>query len=731
MLIDKISIENFRRYTKTEISFSGILTILAGANNSGKTSLVQLLDCILKGGAKLDFHDISILKQSEIITQLDEIFKREFIGNFPKNHVDLSEKLLQLFFNENTGDFSFIHDHIDIKVAVSYDTCESISLYSSYLMDLDIKNRMFYFSIKQEICPKLFKKQIKYGSERIYRYLKKYLETDSSKDRQLFIEKIIQLYSDSLLLSYGYANGSYSIIRKMEKGDFSKLFNYSFITADRQIGDYLSSNKTLTESVFDLLNKERRNETSPKEWAVATQNMLDTISGAVALSDIDNQLKKQTDSLLDNITQTLGTAGEINIHEIKMGIDMELHLLNKILKESIKLSYAIPTGADGENTVLLPEESQGLGISNLIYITLELMNFKIAAKKGIVNLFIIEEPEAHMHLQMQKCLINFLHNEYNSEKNVFPIQGLLTTHSDQIARSAKLEDIRVIRPLNPLSNKICDMSLFLLKYKEDRNFYQTFFKINFSNMIFADKAILYEGDTERMYIESLIYGTRTLKEESEFSFFTSLSQKYITYAQVGGAYIHKYAKLLEELEIKTLFLTDIDYKKNANSFVEINSGTSTNSGINYFCKNKGVDGSVKISDIYLWQSAQSTVGNFLIKTQTQKEGYARTLEDSILYEYIKSQTKDFYDTDFNVFTKIKRKNWSKVKRNLEISLPKRTSEESENNINIDDITRSTREIAKGLDSKKTNFMYSIIQSNKQYQLIPCYVKEGLEWLAKI
>ena len=75
-------------------------------------------------------------------------------------------------------------------------------------------------------------------------------------------------------------------------------------------------------------------------------------------------------------------------------------------------------------------------------------------------------------------------------------------------------------------------------------------------MIFADKVILYEGDTERLYIRKLLGMTE----------FASLRDNYIAFIQVGGAYAHNYLEILTMLKMKSLIITDLDYNKDATTF---------------------------------------------------------------------------------------------------------------------------------------------------------------------
>ena len=92
-------------------------------------------------------------------------------------------------------------------------------------------------------------------------------------------------------------------------------------------------------------------------------------------------------------------------------------------------------------------------------------------------------------------------------------------------------------------------------------------------MIFADRVILYEGDSERLYIRKLI----KLPE------FSALTDSYIAFIQVGGAYAHNYLPILKMLKMKTLIITDLDYNKDAMSMEEVKreDSKSTNATINY------------------------------------------------------------------------------------------------------------------------------------------------------
>lgn len=66
-------------------------------------------------------------------------------------------------------------------------------------------------------------------------------------------------------------------------------------------------------------------------------------------------------------------------------------------------------------------------------------------------------------------------------------------------------------------------------------FYDGFYAINFPDIIFADKVILYEGDTERMLIKNALLSER----------FEALRNQYISFVQVDGAYAINYKPILD------------------------------------------------------------------------------------------------------------------------------------------------------------------------------------------
>ncbi|MDV6379256.1 ATP-dependent endonuclease, partial [Sporosarcina sp. GW1-11] len=206
----------------------------------------------------------------------------------------------------------------------------------------------------------------------------------------------------------------------------------------------------------------------------------------------------------------------------------------------------------------------------------------------------------------------------------------------------------------------------------------------------ADKAILYEGDTERMYLEYIIKTNEKFKK---------LRQSYIAYIQVGGAYAHKYKKILTTLKIPTLILTDIDYPVDCNSKKEVLESNSTNAVFNNFFEVKEVK--------YIFQKIKSEDDKIKIATQGLKEGFARTLEEAM-----------FYRLGINMFDRYSKQDWAEFrsKSELKFSIPQKGN------------CFNSRDIVNCSEKKKVDFMYSVISAGLHEHALPSYIEEGLEWI---
>ena len=102
--------------------------------------------------------------------------------------------------------------------------------------------------------------------------------------------------------------------------------------------------------------------------------------------------------------------------------------------------------------------------------------------------------------------------------------------------------------------------------------------------------------------------------------------------------------------------------------------------------------------------------NVYLGFQGKKDNLSRTLEEAMLSKFygvsaIEAKPKDEWKS-------------KKEKSGLDFSFPR-----SNDSPSIRDIVLST-------SNRKTDFMYSVIMKKLQMEMLPDYIREALEWLAR-
>ena len=709
MHLVKVKIINYRQLQNVELDLQDSLTVLAGPNNSGKTTLIS----VLKGM----FYDKKLrFNYSDIPTNLSTAWLDKILPVFQTimtkhdKETGIREIVKQISSNEAFA-ANYVMESFQAQIQVDYDpVSDDIQCFADYLMDLDENKHSFYFLYTYEPSISSFEKVLnEYYDKMAARFRDIENPEGVEKDTKLYFlkEELLRLYCNASVEKCYFCNSDYQNANVMEVSAFKKLFNFQNIPAIRELDDSESdSSKGISKRVIALLKDNDM-------WVKATKKLPDLLLSDIENSGAKKEIKNSSIKSLDDTIRDISKTSGGHIGKLQLEMDVDEQDVEDFIQRITRAKYDI----DG---LLLNEESQGLGFSNLIYLHMRLEEFYKSIDNNKVNVFFIEEPESHMHPQMQNIFIRFLKKYYTDKK----LQGLITTHSNEIARMVGLDSLRVMRQTEKAKSELFNLSKFRNAIKSKKvknvdaeseflleNFFDWLFEIGYSELIFADKVVLYEGDSERLYIRKLL----------GLSDFSSLYDSYIAFIQVGGAYAHNYLPMLTMLKMKTLIITDLDYDKAAITLEDAKSSISTNATINHCyrlsCPDKGTEYSPTIDELYDFQKKDKTVlyDGLVYLVFQDENSTARTLEEAMLNKLL--------GTD--VFKKLKRSEWKSIRKKHKLTFTIPNNKEGE-----EDSEYSIRKIVEATSNNKTDFMYSVILSGNEEKMLPDYIKEGLLWLAK-
>lgn len=260
--------------------------------------------------------------------------------------------------------------------------------------------------------------------------------------------------------------------------------------------------------------------------------------------------KDQDKDILDNIhktcdelnTQISGLSG-IRTFEEKIAPEYKKFRRDDIsvsVKSEIAVkglySNIVPYIKQDTDDSLYPTSGEGRK-KLLVYAIFNLLSKEEEEKK--INIFLIEEPENHLHRSMQIALshILFLDDKYQ--------YLFMTTHSPYVL--AEMDQVNLIRIYN--EDKIVSRSVLYtipIKFKSQRKMLNR----GLVEAIFADKVLLAEGPSENVLFGKIL---------SEINPFYEADGIYIL--PVGGFGFKSYYEILDALQIDIIIKTDNDLRK--------------------------------------------------------------------------------------------------------------------------------------------------------------------------
>ena len=267
-----------------------------------------------------------------------------------------------------------------------------------------------------------------------------------------------------------------------------------------------------------------------------------------------------------------------------LGDVQELRLRTEVdpaqaLRHSAAVQYR-SYATDGE-AQHLPEHAIGLGYQNLLSLSFLLMRFRddrlnsgapkqdagmtapltdsSTASPVPVHLVLLEEPEAHLHVQVQRSFVLRAYDRVAPKgRSDLSTSLLISTHSSHLAHAVDFSKLRYLRRLardkdHPLpTSVIVSLAGLFRKGSNDEHddtlrFVQRYLRVQHTDLLFADAVVLVEGTAERVLVPAFIE-----RDHRPLRF------RYLSLLDVGGSHAHRLRPLLETLAVPTLLLTDLD-----------------------------------------------------------------------------------------------------------------------------------------------------------------------------
>lgn len=679
MKVRKIAIRNFRRLENVQIDIEERESIFVGPNNSGKTSATAIFRCFL-GGREFKIHDFSVARMADFDT---------FIATGDAEH--LPKISLDLWFTIDPESIAFgrvftllpkLSDFTRVGIRLSYEIQDAKKLREQYESAYPTQED---------------------GTRA--RALAQYLSLDGNLGRH-FAVRYFSLDDKSI------EGAPAEIVASELESDEGKrllkhLIRVEFVDAQRNINDDDSSRSNRLSSAFASFYR---------------KNLEQVGHAADAHSVIDENNKQLTDHYAKQFDPLMKLIKHLGVPSIN---DRELRIISSLspetaLRGSTELLYVDPSRQHE-----LPELYNGLGFKNLIYMAIQARHFHSqwvmsTEDRPLCLMIFIEEPEVHLHAQVQQTFISNIWQvinqsaEESGEPDLVP-QLVVTTHSSHIMDAVAFEKVRyfqrchiegeiatpgirnasVIRSLRAFQPEAETIEGKHVSPSESLAFLKRYLRLTHCDLFFADAAILVEGAVEKLLMPSMIESSAK-----------RLQTTYLTILEVGGAYAHRFEGLLSFLNIPYLVITDLDSVEPTGYPTACRADTpgarTSNASLKKLCKQTTVAGLIALTPA----DKQHIVKDRCIAFQTDilvVDGTAnatlrpRTLEEAIVYE------------NFGLLRA--------GKLSIGIAIPEL----------LQDAYKSVYDQVRSDSFKKTDFAMDILACAEKL-IVPNYITEGLLWL---
>jgi len=571
MNIAFVEIQNFRKLKSCRVEIASQETILVGANNSGKTSAMDSMILFLKKSRRNDIvtTDFTLSNWSHI----DQIGTR-WAKAKDDNMADLTIgqwlpylPSIDIWLDANDADIHHIihllpildwtpDNQLGVRLVFAPKNVEKLykEFRDAYQSARDTEpSESLEDKRKLSLWPKSMRNFLDRELQRNFEVKAFILDPAKCEEPENGVAKPQPLSIDS---------------EPMDREPFDGLFKIDVISAQRGFSDPKTEDESHSgfASLSTQLRRYFKKHLNPEESPDASDiEALQAIEEAKAV--FDDQLKT---SFRPAISELEG----LNYPGFS---DPQLSLTSKIsavdsLDHKTAVQFNVSPEGEDSTTLSLPEQYNGLGYQNLISMVFSLIRFRDewmrvgkAAKKQSgdntiiepLHIVLIEEPEVHLHAQVQQVFIKKAYQVLRSHErlngNQLNTQMIVSTHSSYVAHELDFTCLRYFRrePATQIGEiplaTVVNLSKTFGDDTHTSKFATRYIKSTHCDLFFADAAILVEGSAERMLVPHFIRHK-----------FPELAQSYISLLEIGGSHAHRLRPLLETLGLLSLIITDLD-----------------------------------------------------------------------------------------------------------------------------------------------------------------------------
>jgi predicted ATP-dependent endonuclease of OLD family len=670
-------------------------TIFVGANNAGKTSATAAFKLFVSSDRDFKIHDFS----SPLIAEIDK-FGKTVIKPDEDEDEEINKKLpsieLDLWFTVSPSvDYGRVAhflptlgpEYSEVGVRICFSVDNPIELHEAYLLTYpknENQKPLSYFLAQSDNLKKYF--SLKYFT------LEKSLASEEP------------------------------MLRPLKKNEGQKtltsLLRVDYVEAQRNIDDKDSAQSNRLSYVFADFYKHNLKQRDHDE------------ASAFVIDKSNEDLSTHYESEFKPLIEIIGGLGFPALN------DRGLKIISNLSPEKALSGNTAITYLDNETQHELPEAYNGLGFKNLIYLAIQIAHFQIQwinteTNRPLCQLIFIEEPEAHLHAQVQQTFIRKIRDVMKSQITGTALEDhiaqlVITTHSSHIIAEADFQCIRYFRrsrskypssSVKPkaIASDVINIAAFQNKAEtENLTFLKKYMELTHCDLFFADAAVLVEGTVERLLMPKMI------KKE-----MPKLESAYLTILELGGAYAHRFATLLDFINLPTLVITDLD-----------SVNPNDNNGACIANKESAVTSNASIKSLLLNMKEKPTKEEKAVYDEKRKISslIKRTLTDKICssgnHRYVTFQ-QEIPVPDYGSDAKMTPRTFE------EAFIYENIGKIREGKIDAfvmlektPDFTKDYQKVYETVEAKgykKVEFALNLINTDEEWTT-PAYIVEGLEWL---